>query len=94
MASERFWGTFTVPKMLRWLGHNPLNITFNPSLTMTKPACENCKFWSFEAGFGDHKFGDCHRYPPTVIWDADDGEHTTAFPETGMNQWCGEWGAK
>ena len=61
---------------------------------MTKPVCENCKFWSFEAGFGDHRFGDCHRNPPSVVWDADDGEYATAFPEVGMNQWCGEWRAK
>ncbi len=60
---------------------------------MTERVCETCRFWSFEAGFGEYRVGDCHRYPPMVIWDADDGEYATALPEVGINQWCGEWQA-
>ena len=53
---------------------------------MTKPVCETCRFWSFEAGFGNHQYGNCHRYPPAV---ADESE--VVFPCTRQNEWCGEW---
>ena len=58
---------------------------------MTKYVCENCLHWSFEAGSGDHKFGDCHRYPPVVLPDPGNFDYAvTASPQTGMEQWCGE----
>lgn len=51
--------------------------------------------WSFEAGSGDHKFGDCHRYPPAVLPDPESVDYAvTAFPQTGMSQWCGEWASR
>jgi len=62
---------------------------------MTKYVCENCLHWSFEAKFGDNKFGDCHRFPPAVLQDLEHVDYAvTAFPQTGMNQWCGEWASR
>lgn len=35
--------------------------------------------------------GECHRYPPVVIYDKEDKIKDTAFPDVTLRNWCGEW---
>jgi len=50
--------------------------------------CKDCKYYVPEEP--KRLAGECHRYPPTVQWDAESVE--TNFPEVvGETDWCGEF---
>lgn len=67
---------------------------------MADERCESCRFWAHHQG-GVVK--SCRRYPPTLIpdnrslgavirqWSSIHLHHTTEFPQTGPDEWCGEF---
>ena len=62
------------------------------------PTCETCRFWCFP---NDQRYGECRRYPPTVIYTGDiptpheasygvSGKIRSRIPNTWDDFWCGE----
>lgn len=47
-----------------------------------KLVCQTCRWWNYQP---KTQFGQCHRYPPTVLAEGD------SHPVTKPNDWCGEW---
>lgn len=61
---------------------------------MSNEECGLCKFYQPQLRGEDIlDYGKCHRYPPTVIGDADDllGH---IRPVVACNDWCGEFKAE
>lgn len=56
--------------------------------------CHNCRHWKEETEPGDDvRNGTCRRFPPTVLYDAEDGSFSL-WAYTAADDWCGEHGAK
>jgi hypothetical protein len=53
---------------------------------MNDETCGNCRFWK-DTGLR----GDCHRYPPTPVYEQGIGTMTSAWPSTAEKGWCGEF---
>lgn len=57
-------------------------------------SCSTCLHWERE---GQEEVGDCHRYPPTVIYAPDSegqGDCFSVFPQTDLTDQCGEFKPK
>lgn len=58
------------------------------------PACQLCRFFeqmcSDETGCG----GECHRYPPTVVYDEAECGPVSEYPFISGTDWCGEFKPK
>jgi hypothetical protein len=56
---------------------------------MSEPQhCETCRYWVLV--LVDHSYGDCRRYPPTVLAEG----ATCCWPTTEADTGCGEWKPK
>lgn len=55
------------------------------------PQCQTCVFWRRRpVCHGDEAFlGSCHRYPPTPLWEGDEGKGDW-HASTSEDDWCGE----
>ena len=52
--------------------------------------CKTCKYWQETTEAHDtERIGFCLRYPPTPLYDPDQGEFCVC-PATGQDDWCGE----
>jgi hypothetical protein len=60
---------------------------------MRQGICLTCRYFEQEE-FHDTDEGNCHRMPPTVAWDVDDGCALTLWSVTEWTDWCGEWSGK
>lgn len=62
-----------------------------------QPQCKTCHFWEPDDRSeedGEVSYGDCHRYPPSLVKLKDQGLLWLALPiQTFDDCWCGEWKA-
>jgi hypothetical protein len=59
---------------------------------VSQQRCDECRFMVPENGT---ETGECRRYPPQIIDDADDaGRYTSVFPVVLLDEWCGEYQRK
>lgn len=54
---------------------------------MEKPTCATCPFWDRHIS---EVFGSCRRHTPKAIYSQKSDEQTTFWPETHIEDWCGE----
>ena len=53
-------------------------------MTTDNDTCGNCEFF-------DEEEKECHRLPPSVVFDAEQGGAATEFPEVDPDDRCGEF---
>lgn len=56
--------------------------------------CAKCRFWREPTEdeitkYGEGVLGECYRYPPTMLMV--DGRAESWYPDTGDDEWCGEY---
>lgn len=59
--------------------------------TTNAPACRDCRFWSMTLDEPDQQFGECRRRAPVPRDGTPEIIPATEWPETGCNDWCGEF---
>ena len=55
--------------------------------------CYNCSHWAEDTEPGQDRNGSCRRYPPTLVYDSDDGA-MSLWPWTSADDICGEHSVK
>ena len=60
-------------------------------MSILRPQCSHCIFWVSEDTGDVSKSGHCHRYPPSVYMNQQNGVVGQKFPTTEHRHWCGEW---
>lgn len=53
---------------------------------MKRNPCNTCLWWLRK----NKGWGDCHSNPPQIIV-SKNGQHSTRFPQTQGNSFCGDW---
>ena len=61
--------------------------------------CGNCRYWRRHWNLKEDGF--CRRHAPTAVQVSDKGygsfrdeAHMTVWPESSIDEWCGEWGPR
>lgn len=62
-------------------------------LELASPSCGGCSYFVPSDEVETQASGMCHRYPPTVVVDAD-GDIVRARPQMEATESCGEFKAK
>ena len=60
-------------------------------LSMRRPSCAQCIYWTSDRTGDPPTSGHCHRYPPGIYVNAKTGAVVQKFPMIDRSQWCGEW---
>jgi hypothetical protein len=56
-----------------------------------RPICARCAYWVEDHTASPGTAGHCHRFPPGIYINPENGVVVQKFPTTDHLQWCGEW---